>query len=240
MCTLTFIPRDNGYLLAMNRDERIARGAAAPPTQVALNGRHAVYPCDVEGGAWIATNDSGIAFALLNWNEVGFVQPKTRSRGCVVPALIGSRSPRNADATLKHTDLQGILPFRLVGIFPAEKELTEWCWNQNSLIRETFGWESGQWYSSSLSDAQAALRRGLAFARARQQPDRGSVTWLRRLHALHDAEQASFSTCVHRKDVQTLSYTEFICTVAALSCNYLAGSPCSSNSPMHSVSLARH
>ena len=31
MCTLTFIPKPNGYLLGMNRDERLTREAALAP-----------------------------------------------------------------------------------------------------------------------------------------------------------------------------------------------------------------
>ena len=36
MCTVSFIPRHEGYLLAMNRDEKITRGQATPPTVVEI------------------------------------------------------------------------------------------------------------------------------------------------------------------------------------------------------------
>jgi hypothetical protein len=38
MCTLTLVPQENGYYLAMNRDERIARGVGTPPQRIDLAG----------------------------------------------------------------------------------------------------------------------------------------------------------------------------------------------------------
>ena len=226
MCTVTFVPNRNGYLLAMNRDEKITRGQATPPTLVEIGSVQVLYPRDVHGGTWIAASSRGIAFALLNWNDSGVVQPKTRSRGCVIPALIGRSSVRNADATLKRFDFQGILPFKLIGFFPAEKQIAEWRWDQDSLIRDSFTWDSRQWCSSSLSDAQAKTRRGVAYARSQEEGDVNSVAWLRRLHASHDQENPHFSTCVHRQDVETVSYTELLCTPHYVQCHYRAGSPC--------------
>src|SRR5438132_14435990 len=114
MCTVTLVANEQGYLLGMNRDEKITRGHASPPAVVENGSSRAVYPQDIEGGTWIAANDSGNSFALLNWNDVGMVHPKVRSRGCVIPSLIGAVSARNATAILKDFELRGILPFRLI------------------------------------------------------------------------------------------------------------------------------
>jgi hypothetical protein len=240
MCTVTFIPRAEGYLLAMNRDERITRGPASPPTVIKIGSAQVLYPRDVQGGTWIAASSRGIAFTLLNWNDSGVVEPKTRSRGCVIPALIGCRSVRNADATLRRFDLQGILPFMLVGFFPSERQIAEWRWDQNALIRESFAWHSRQWCSSSLSDAQATVRRGLAHARVQHQSDMNSMAWLHRLHASHDQENPPFSICVHRQDVETVSYTEVLCTPHRVQCHYRRGSPCGRNAGLHSIAIRRY
>ena len=223
----------------MNRDEKITRGHACSPAVNRNGTRRVVYPTDVEGGTWIAASDSGIAFALLNWNDAHRLHPQTNTRGNVIPAVITAASSQNADATLKHLDLAGILPFRLVGVFPAEKRIVEWRWNQNLLQHEAFAWYQRQWCSSSLSDAKATKRRGFSFARALGEADKGTITWLRRLHASHDDEERPLSTCVHRSDVKTLSYTEFSCTADAVHCDHLAGSPCSPANAMQSFSLIR-
>lgn len=239
MCTLTFIPNEHGYILGMNRDEKIMRGHASPPAVSKSGARRAIYPRDVEGGTWIAASDPGIAFALLNWNDAHRLHPRTATRGSVVPAVMTSTSSQNASATLKLLELGGILPFRLVGVFPAEQLIVEWRWNQDLLEHEAFTWYQRQWCSSSLSDAQAAMRRGLSYARAQRETDVGSVEWLRRLHASHDREERPLSTCVHRTDVKTLSYTEFFCTADVVHCNHLAGNPCLPKSAMQSVSMIR-
>jgi hypothetical protein len=239
MCTLTFAPNEQGYLLGMNRDERIARDPASPPARLECAGVAAIYPRDIEGGTWIGVNQLGVAFALLNWNDVGVVHPKVRSRGCVIPSLISAASTRTAATILNRLEPDGLLPFRLIGFFPAERQVIEWRWNQKRLEQEAFIWDSRQWYSSSLSDAQAGIRRGVAHARAQNESDRGSVTWLWRLHASHDPEHRPFSICVHREEVKTVSYTELICTSDQVECRYHSGSPCLPERELRSIAVRR-
>lgn len=229
MCTLSFIARDAGYLLGMNRDERIARGAGAPPKTRKLSGTLAIYPSDGAEGTWIGVNDRAITLALLNWNDViprAVDKRKTRSRGLLIPALIGSQSPAQVLAVLHAFSLDGMLPFRLIGIFPSEKEICEWRWDSAEMKRLHHDWRDGHWFSSSLSDKQAEMLREAVCQDARDQPDAGHAPWLRRLHASHADISGSFSLCVHRPDVKTLSYTEIECTPATVRMDHFLGSPC--------------
>lgn len=232
MCTLTFIPRDDGYYLAMNRDESVSRGVADPPTRFDLPGlkTSAVYPRDVAGGTWIAANDSGIAFALLNWNDVH--RPcKMRSRGVVIPHLVRFSSHQDVQTAVSNLDLQGVLPFRLVGIFPLEKRISEWRWKQESVQVQHLPWERRHWFSSGLSDEEASALRGTVCQVAWSAEDAGSLPWLRQLHASHANGPGAFSLCVHREGVQTLSYTELTCTHEEVECRYFSGSPCAMPAP---------
>ncbi len=242
MCTVTFIPRREGYSLAMNRDERIVRGEALPPA-VFEHGKVsaicAIYPRDIEGGTWIGGSAHGVSFALLNWNGPGLMHRKTRSRGSLIPTLISADSSQDVHVTLSQMDLQGILPFRLVGVFPTEEGVWEWRWDQSSLECERLPWSPRQWCSSSLSDSKASLIRRTAFDQFMHEVDVGSVAWMRRLHASHDPGHGPFSVCVHRGDVKTVSYTEMICTPTQVRCNYFPGSPCRSDQLEHSVSTCR-
>lgn len=239
MCTLTFIPRGEGYLLAMNRDERTTRGVAEPPARYDLEGIQAIYPRDTEGGTWIAASNLGIAFALLNWNDVAPGGPKIRSRGEVIPALITGHSLRDAQSALGRMDLTGVLPFRLVGLFPGENVVCEWRWNQREMSSRPLAWAEQHWYSSSLGDQKASLTRGAACESASREADAGSLAWLRRLHASHDAARGPFSLCVHREGVETLSYTEVSCTPQTVQCNYFPGSPCTMKECQRSVEMER-
>jgi hypothetical protein len=228
MCTLTIVTRNDMYLMAMNRDEKIARGKGFPPEIHEFEGVKAIYPNDGDGGTWFATNEYGIALALLNWNDVTphSIDHKARSRGQVIPALIDSRSLSDLHAVFDVSNFKGMMPFRLVGIFPSEQEIWEWRWDSRQLGFQTHMWESRHWFSSSLSDDRAGNLRGATCRNAEHESDTGSVPWLRRLHASHGVGPGPFSLCVHREDVKTLSYSEIMVTPGHVQMGHFRGSPC--------------
>jgi hypothetical protein len=215
----------------MNRDEQVSRGSASPPAKFTVRGVEVIYPRDTAGGTWVAANSYGVALALLNWYGAGVHGQKTRTRGGVIPALAGLASSRDVCAAGKSLDLSGVLPFRLVGVFPSEKRLCEWRWNQAALDCQSFPWERRHWFSSGLSDEKAALHRGSACNAAWEDPDASSLEWLRKLHGSHDQERSPFSVCVHREGVETLSYTEITFSGDKVRCGYFSGSPCQMIAP---------
>jgi hypothetical protein len=239
MCTVTFIPHREGYRLGMNRDERTSRAIASPPAVLEHRGIDSIYPRDAEGGTWIAANGWGIAFTLLNWNDTEALHAKVHSRGSVIPVVIESRDSQVAQSALTNFSLEGVLPFTLLGFFPNEEVVLLWRWNQNSLKSQSISWELRQWCSSSLSDAQASQQRGTTLALALREGDTGSRPWLRKLHGSHVPGDRAFSTCVHRGDVETVSYTELTCTDRRVECEYVIGSPCQVAATAHCVSITR-
>ena len=70
MCTVSFIARQQGYALAMNRDEKLARVAGLPPKKSIVSGRAVLAPSEPGGGTWIALNDCGATLALINWYSI--------------------------------------------------------------------------------------------------------------------------------------------------------------------------
>jgi transport and Golgi organization protein 2 len=232
MCTLTVVTDNDEYIMAMNRDEKIARGAGLSPEMHEFDVTRAIYPGDGNGGTWLATNEYGITFALLNWNDIALRHrafEKTRSRGRVIPALIDSRSLSDLHEVFGASNFAGMLPFRLVAVFPFEQELWEWRWDTAELECLVHEWESRHWFSSSLSDEQAERMRGAACRMARHESDAGSVRWLRRLQASHAGGPGPFSLCVHREDVRTLSYTEVMVSSGSVRMCHFLGSPCTMN-----------
>jgi hypothetical protein len=226
MCTVTLVAQKNGYRLAMNRDERVARGAGTAPEAHKMNGIRVIYPNDGTGGTWIGTNEYGIALALLNWNQP---PPSTRmefeSRGQVIPALLSLGNTTGLQAAASVLDLDRTRPFRLVGIFPAEEAIVELRWNSQNLEGLSHAWESQHWFSSGLSDEEAMCSRSRTCSEARTEPIASSSDWLRRLHASHNGGPA-FSLCVHRGEVATLSYTEVSCSSESVALEHFVGSPC--------------
>jgi hypothetical protein len=229
MCTLSVITDADGYLLAMNRDEKIARGAGEQAAIHERNGVRAIYPSEGADGTWIAVNEYGVAFGLLNWNDVVRAQPngQTRSRGQIIPALASACGIAELHAGLSGLELEGIMPFRLIGVVPSEKSIGTWRWDSAQLTFHDHAWHAGHWFSSSLSDREAESMRGLACRDAQRELDAGSLSWLRRLHGSHSGAPGPFSLCVHRKEVNTLSYTEIVVTPETIKMGHLRGSPCS-------------
>jgi hypothetical protein len=227
MCTVTFLPRHAGYALAMNRDEKLMRPAGLRPVQIKAAGWSAIFPREPGGGTWIALNDSGATLALINWYAITTrVAGDAVSRGEVVKAAMGASSGERVEAALGALPLRRINPFRLVGIFPGPAEVFEWCWSAERLMRRKHGWTAQQWISSGYDEPGAQRARGAAFQCARRQKDAGGLAWLRRLHRSHVPERGPYSTCMHRADAATVSYTEIIVRRRFATLRYHLAAPC--------------
>jgi hypothetical protein len=96
MCTVTYIPGKNGFVLTSNRDEHISRGIAFYPDFYEIGNKKLVYPKDNKaGGTWFISNERGDAGVLLN-GAFGKHRPLPfyrKSRGLVLPEIFQSDSP---------------------------------------------------------------------------------------------------------------------------------------------------
>ncbi len=227
MCTVTFIARKGGYCLGMNRDEKLSRPIGLPPKQSKMNGCTVISPSEPGGGTWIAVNEHGATLALINWYSItARVGRKNVSRGEVVNSLSAVNSPEVANAFLDKLPLNRINPFRLIGIFPVTGEIVEWRWNLKQLVRKHHRWKTQQWISSGFDEPTAQRVRSKTFQRARRQHSASNLDWLRRLHRSHSPNAGPFSTCMHRADAATVSYTEVAVSSRKATMRYLAGTPC--------------
>jgi hypothetical protein len=218
MCTVTFIARQKGYCLGMNRDEKLTRPIGLPPKQNKVRGCTVISPSEPGGGTWIAVNGHGATLALINWYSItARVGGKAVSRGEVINPMSAASSADFADAALHGLPLNRINPFRLIGVFPVTGEIIEWRWNLKQLVRKNLPWKSQQWISSGFDEPTAQRVRGKSFQRAGRQHSAGSLDWLRRLHRSHSPQTGPFSTCMHRTDAGTVSYSESMTTRLAFS-----------------------
>jgi len=227
MCTVTFIARKRGYALGMNRDEKLARVQALPPAERLVEGRRVLYPSEPAGGTWIALNESGVTFALINWYSITTrVNGAATSRGEVVVAVSGLDAESNAAARLQELPLKRINPFRLIGVFPVTRQVVEWRWDSKCLTAAEHRWKTQQWISSGFDEPTAQRVRNQTFQRAARQNSVGSLDWLRRLHRSHSPQSGPFSTCMHRDDATTVSYAEITVSPGKAAMSYHSGSPC--------------
>lgn len=222
MCTLTFIPRPNGYFVAMNRDEQHSRARSFPPRIF----NHAIYPYEPgTNGTWLAVNSRGITLALLNKNEDGPLPVKLRSRGELIPALISASSLADVQRLLLEVGFKGMWPFRLIAISPDSREICEWS-RGTDLSKSHYDWQPRHWFSSGMSDIEAHRIRTTIVEEAWQQPDAGSLPWLRALHQSHQPQRGAYSICVHRDDASSVSYSEIDYESGTATFRYASGFPC--------------
>ncbi len=215
----------------MNRDEKLTRAAGLPPKKKTVNGHAVLGPSERGGGTWITVNDQGATFALINWYSIAArVGGKIVNRGEVVNSVGTTVSPELTEATLEKLPLDQINPFRLIGIFPATSKIAEWRWNLKQLVRKDHRWKSQQWISSGFDESTAQRVRSKTFQQVQRQKSAGSLAWLRRLHRSHLPQKGPFSTCMHRADAATVSYTEVTVSRHEALMRYHAETPCQGSS----------
>jgi len=228
MCTISFLPKLQGFYLAMNRDEKRTRSIAFPPSIVGLATCRAVLPREPEGGTWIAVNDAGVCLALINWHRIASAQAyDTVSRGQVVGALAGKYSADEIATGIMKLPLRKLRPFRLIAIVPSERLVTEWRWNLEWLTMRNHEWQRQHWFSSGLDEERAELERQRVCDVAHN-GQLGSLRWLRQLHRSHAPARGPFSICMHRSDATTVSYTEVVVSGRRATMRYKSG-PCCCN-----------
>jgi hypothetical protein len=242
MCTVTFIARKRGYALGMNRDERLTRVQGLPPAERRSEGRRVICPSEPGGGTWIALNETGVTFALINWYSIPTrVNGAATTRGEIVVAVSGFADESSAAVRLQEFQLKRINPFRLIGIFPATQQVVEWRWDLSRLTTARHRWKTQQWISSGFDEPTAQRVRSKTFQQAGRQLSVGSLDWLRRLHCSHSPHAGPFSTCMHRADAATVSYTEISVSFHEAVMHSELGAPCQSYAPInHRLQLGNY
>jgi transport and Golgi organization protein 2 len=223
MCTLSFLPTQSGFRIAMNRDEKRVRIAALPPERFAFGDRQVLYPREPGGGTWLAANDAGLCLALINWHRIAR-EPLERitSRGQIIPQLIGASSSAQLERNLRAVKLQDLRPFRLIAVVPSEHALLEFRWNLRALRVSKQPWRTHHWFSSGFDERQAESTRRVVCDRVEPR----TIKDLRTLHRSHVPRRGPFSICMHRRDAKSVSYAEVSVTRRSVVMRYADGSPC--------------
>jgi hypothetical protein len=225
MCTVSVIPLagSGGYRLVTNRDEHRERAEALPPRwhDLASAGpvRRALWPTDgAAGGTWVATAEQGLTLTLLNLNlppDAGAPPAPfaARSRGLVIPRLIGSSGPDEAASALAAMDLREFLPFRLVAIGPGDStprpRIVECRWDGAGVGCVRHDGSPICFVSSGLGDRHVEPR--LALFEAMVVEPGATPEAQDRFHAHLWPERPQVSVMMSRADARTVS----VCRVEA-------------------------
>ena len=122
--------------------------------------------------------------------------------------------------------LDRVNPFRLIGIFPASQTVVEWRWNLWRVERVAHCWRTNTWISSGFDEPGAQQTRGKTFGEALLQSPVGGSNRLRRLHRSHAPERGPYSTCMHRPDASTVSFSWIRVTATEVNFFYSPAPPC--------------
>lgn len=167
MCTVSIIaPASGGYRIVCNRDESRARPPAAAPRWHPIEGGvgRALWPMDMEaGGTWIASSERGMGLCLLNLNPESASTSRVpeRSRGLLLPGLIGLERVERVAERWHALDLHPFAPCRLIGIGLERQGILEASWDG---CATSIRWHVGPpscFVSSGLGDHLVAPRLAL-------------------------------------------------------------------------------
>ena len=157
MCSLSYIPQAEGYILSHNRDELPNRESSSRIIdEDGLRGTFH-FPQDLKaGGSWMGAHESGWSACLLNGGSVHYLRklPYRHSRGKV---LIDFLEDPSIDAFQK-IDYQGVEPFTLILSKPGELWQLEHnpdgdIWNHLDPLKPHF-WSSTKLYHPNIREAR--------------------------------------------------------------------------------------
>ena len=181
MCTVSFIPVNDAYILTSNRDEKKLRGPAVPPAVYTNYGARLLYPKDADaGGTWISVNQNGNAGVLLNGAFSKHIAAPTyrKSRGLVLLELLSAKSPVLG---FKGIDLHNIEPFTMVLL--EDNQLYECRWDGNKKYRRLLAIDHAYiWSSCTLYSEVVVQKRERWFTRWRSENPQSSPEEISRFH----------------------------------------------------------
>ncbi len=205
MCTVVYLPSENGVCLASLRDENPARPKANKPAFVQNENVPFLSPTDPEaGGTWIGVNELGSVIVLLNG---GFVNHEKRnlyrkSRGLIVAELLATEMPVIEWSMM---DMEEIEHYTLV-VF-TEGNLFQLVWDGHQKHRIMLDNSKPHlWSSSTLYSEEAKATRSMVFEKwLATNPPFTKLSLLCFFRSINDGENGFL---INRNEaVKTLSYS---------------------------------
>jgi hypothetical protein len=229
MCTATWIRTQDGYELFCNRDESLTRKSALPPQVLNLGDTQAIAPRDGDfGGSWISVNEFGLSLCLLNLYSVPRLSGEFTSRGLLLMELAGSHSPEQVIARMAEKRLQQFQPFTLLALAVGQLAVPAviFQWNGSERLIDRDGDRQMPLTSSSFDSANVIESRKRCFDNRAAAAGGIDADLLFDFHRSHDPLPSAYSTCMHRADAQTVSFSQIKVGSNSIEFRYHPHSPC--------------
>lgn len=245
MCTVSWLHGTEGYQLLCNRDERTTRRQAKQPRLQVRDGVRYLAPLDPDrGGTWLAVNEFGLCVALLNGAVLHAIPDQAGlnadaiSRGLLIPELITSTTGADVMQRLGRMPLQRFPAFTMVVLEPLGPALAaEWSGSEFTVLPDAD--RHMPLISSSVQQEAAREFRQRDLQRRIGQVGQLSSAVLWEFHESHGPGPGALSTCMHRADAQTVSFSWVQVGQGSVDFFYSPGAPCQMK-PGVQQSLERH
>ncbi len=221
MCTVTYVPKYEGYILTSNRDETLLR-ATLPPEKREWAGRVITCPIDIQaGGTWIGHDDRGNTLCLLNGADENFIPQShyTDSRGQVILNYLGCDL---SEDFWEHYSLKQTAPFTLVVVKNFRSELMVVKWNGIQLEKvnlDMFG--TYIWSSATLYNTEQRKNRAKWWQKWCDDYKNMSPSDVWSFHNSHHGDDRECDVLMERiNGLKTVSITQIVCSKNECSMQY--------------------
>lgn len=231
MCTVTYYPTGDGYMLFFNRDESRARPLCKSPRKTNSGKIEVIYPTDTAShGTWLAVNQIGITLCQLNAldyrNRYNTHGEKSRAR--IVKKLLSCHSEEDIRTTFNLLNVNHYSGFELIAIIPRpdrEPKILHWIWNGK--ILQSYHNHSGPqlWSTSPLPlDEIKVYRKNLWTELQVKNP---VITWdvLKSFHCNEGEKPTERSLAMKSDSIKTINISGILVSPDTVKFEYLDGSP---------------
>ena len=215
MCTVTFIPIKDKYVITSNRDEHISRPSASSPAEEIIDNCKIVFPKDPKaGGTWFAVNQKGMVGVLLNGAFEKHIRQENylMSRGLVLLDLI---SKDNLVNHFEYLPLEFIEPFTL--IYFGHDNLVELRWDGVLKHKKYLDIKSSYiWSSVTLYSKEAISNREILFDDFITTGRNTDENTIRKFHSNNNNDSENGFLINRKNKMKTFSITQAVISLKGI------------------------
>jgi len=228
---MSWFSTSDGYEVFFNRDERRSRKAALQPGIHVRGDTRFIAPLDGDfGGSWLAVNEHGLTLAIENgYTHLDDLTHEPAegftSRGLLLTSLTDCRTSASVLRRIEGHDLHRYRSF-LLTVFDHDGNglLARWFRGLLSIDRDLE--RLVPIISSSFETDEVRRSRRDLFHRMRNETDAGQTELHLAYHESHLPRKGPYSTCMHRPDARTVSFSRIHVDVREARFHYVPHSPC--------------
>lgn len=224
MCTVSYLPNSEGFILTSTRDEVIHRETFSPAIYQVV-GKNLIFPKDkISQGTWIASDGDQLSVCLLNgaWSNHQKQEGYRMSRGLIPLKAFDYPS---FEVFSREFDCCQLEPFTLIGAEESESKvnLMELRWDgEATSFRHLDASSPHLWSSFTLYPPHVQEKRNRLFEKFQKKSVPISEEMIREFHLQKDLQDPESSFNRHfTTGPKSVSLTQLVRNCASLDLNYL-------------------